>query len=748
MPALFLLMPLPMLLFPALALSETNDALPRGDIVTMHIFIIALSIVAIFAILIHRMRKNAGIILGMEKADKDRLRDALAQIERERKAMENIQGALGSGQWSMEFDRHDNITVCVWTDTFRRMLGYVDEHDFPNELSSWADLLHEDDKQYVMKEYWDTVKDYSGRKTYDVQYRLLTKNAGWRWFHAAGRLSRREDGSPLSFVGFFIDIDDNKKLEARLEEQRLDLQVALAAAQRANRAKTNFLNNMSHDIRTPMNAIIGFTTLASAHVDNREQVLDYLKKISTSSKHLLSLINDVLDMSRIESGKVKIEENAVSLAEIIHDIKTIVQTDIASRRLNLHIDAVDIIDERILCDRLRLNQVLLNLLSNAIKFTHPGGSISIRLAQKRKVAKDCASYEFQVSDTGIGMSQEFLKLVFSPFERERTSTVSGIQGTGLGMAITKNIVDMMGGKISVASEKGKGTTFTVNLQFKSCPNGEKTVPGLAGSAALVVDDDRKTCSSIAHMLSDMGLTPDCAVSAHDAERLVRIAREKNLEYAVYVIDWLMPDMNGIDTVKLIREHIKDGSPIIILCAYDWKEMEVEARRTGVTAFCSKPVFFSELRGLLDAPAPQKQAAMPEEPAYSFHGVNILLVEDNAMNQEIVVEMLASTGFAIDTADNGAEALECLAKAEAGKYDLILMDIQMPVMNGYEATKKIRDMEDKHIANLPIIAMTADAFDEDKKAAVEAGMNAHVAKPIDFNKLLRLLEDILKSSKRI
>ena len=387
----------------------------------------------------------------------------------------------------MEFDERGEIISCIWTDVFRNMLGYESEEDFPNRLDSWSNLLHEEDKEYVMKEYWDTVRDYTGQKTYDVIYRLLTQNAGWRWFHAAGRLSRREDGSPVSFVGFFVDIDDEKKMEAQLEAQRVDLQDALAAAQHANWAKTTFLNNMSHDIRTPMNAIIGFTSLAAAHIDNKEQVKDYLTKIATSSNHLLSLINDVLDMSRIESGKVKIEEKESSLPEILHDLKTIVQADIMSKQLDFYIDTVDVVNEHVLCDKLRLNQILLNLLSNAMKFTKPGGMVSVRILQKRNAPEGYADYEFQVKDTGVGMSPEFLKHVFDPFERERTSTVRGIQGTGLGMAITKNIVDMMGGTVSVDSEVGKGTTFTVSLQFKTCSGSVKqeTIPQLRGLRALV-----------------------------------------------------------------------------------------------------------------------------------------------------------------------------------------------------------------------------------------------------------------------
>ncbi len=699
----------------------------------------------VFLLLVYQSRKNARILLEQEKADNDRFRAAIAQIERERTAMENIQAALGSGPWSMDFNERAEIVSCIWTDMFRKMLGYKSEEDFPNRLESWSDLLHEEDKAYVMKEYWDTVRDYSGEKTYDVRYRLLTKNAGWRWFHAAGRLSRREDGSPVTFVGFFIDIDDEKKMEARLEAQRADLEDALAAAQHANRAKTTFLNNMSHDIRTPMNAIIGFTSLAAAHIDNTEQVKDYLTKIATSSNHLLSLINDVLDMSRIESGKVKIEEKECSIPEILHDLKTIVQADIMSKQLDFYIDTVDVINEHVMCDRLRLNQILLNLLSNAMKFTKPGGMVSVRILQKRNASEGYADYEFQVKDTGIGMSPEFLKNVFEPFERERASTISGIQGTGLGMAITRNIVDMMGGSVSVESEVGKGSTFTVSLQFKTCsgPVRQETIPELLGLRALVADDDFNTCSSVTKMLSDIGMRPDWTTSGKEAVLRVKLAGEQNDEYAVYIIDWLMPDMNGVEVVRRIRGLIGEKTPIIILTAYDWADIEEEARKAGVTAFCSKPIFLSELREVLESPfAVKNQEEVPQE-TISFERKKILLVEDNELNQEIAVEILKEAGFSVDVADDGVVAVERMKTAEPGQYDLILMDIQMPVMDGYEATRQIRALENPDIAGIPILAMTANAFQEDKKAAIEAGMDGHIAKPIDVSKLFGILGEIIR-----
>lgn len=470
----------------------SRTVMKRGII---QLLILVIVIAAVFLALIRMFGRSVDILLRAEKENGDRIRRALAQIEKEQTSMENIHAAIGSGLWSMEFDENAELISCTWSDVFRKMLGYESEADFPNRLESWSDLLHEDDKEQVIREYWGTVRDYTSVKTYNVEYRLLTRNAGWRWFHAAGRLSRREDGSPITFVGLFIDIDDEKKMEEQLERQKIDLEKALAAAQRASIAKTTFLNSMSHDIRTPMNAIIGFTSLAAAHIENRERVQDYLSKITTSSNHLLNLINDVLDMSRIESGKVRIEEKENSLLELIHDLKTIVQTDIISRRLEFRIDTTEVVNEYVLCDQLRLNQILLNLLSNAMKFTEPGGMVSICVRQGNDAPEGWASCEFQVRDTGIGMSEEFIERVFDPFEREQTSTVSGIQGTGLGMAITKNIVDMMGGRISVESEKGRGTTFTVQLQFPICS-------GPCDSTA----DREEPCSGRAEEVSFAGKT--------------------------------------------------------------------------------------------------------------------------------------------------------------------------------------------------------------------------------------------------
>ena len=540
--------------------------------------------------------------------------------------------------------------------------------------------------------------------------------------------------------------EQEKKYQTQLEEQNRKLEIALQHEGAANRAKREFLFNMSHDIRTPMNAIIGFTSLAATHIDNREQVLDYLKKISTSSQHLLSLINDVLDMSRIESGKVKIEEKAVHLPDLVHDVRSIIQPNVAAKRLSLFIDTMDIEDEDIIADPLRLNQILLNILSNAIKFTPTGGMISIRIAQKNGAPKGCVCYEFRIKDNGIGMSEEFQKHIFEEFSREESSTVSGIQGTGLGMSITKNIVDLMGGTIALTSEPGKGTEFIVTLCFtRSGQKAEpKKLPQLEGLRALVADDDTNTCLNVSTMLSKIGMRPEWTISGREAVIRTRYAMEQGDEFSVYIIDWLIPDMNGIEIVRQIRKVIGNRCPIIILTAYDWADIEDEARAAGVTAFCEKPLFLSELRRVLAEPFRAEPASEPAQPtAADLKGKKLLLVEDNELNREIALEILKEAGFVVDTAEDGAVAVRKIKQAAPGQYDLILMDIQMPNLDGYEATRQIRALPDAEKASIPIFAMTANAFEEDRQNALAAGMNGHIAKPLDVPHLLRVLADALK-----
>ncbi|MBP1559927.1 MAG: response regulator [Oscillospiraceae bacterium] len=626
-------------------------------------------------------------------------------------------------------DRMENIVKhsSDFFSTFKDAVLAYSHPDFREELLKFAD------KDYI-KEL------LRGRKRYTYRFRHTGKNGEYQWLEIVLIKFAKTDEEASQIALAFLNVDDE---ERKKEEQKKALMDALAAAEHANRAKTAFLNNMSHDIRTPMNAIIGYTALAAAHLDNTDLIRDYLKKISISSSHLLSLINDVLDMSRIESGRVKIEEKEVHLPDVLHDLRTIIQSNITAKQQDLFIDTQDIVNEDIITDKLRLNQVLLNIVSNSIKFTPVGGTISIRISEKPCALSGYTTYEFRIKDNGIGMSDEFRKHIFESFSRERTATVSGIQGTGLGMAITKNIVDMMGGTITVKSEEGKGTEFVVVLDCKLSDNIVKyePIPELQGARALVADDDTDTCMSVSKMLKQIGLRADWTVSGKEAVVRAKEAFDEGDEFKAFIIDWLMPDMNGIETVRRIRKVIGDSTPIIILTAYDWSDIENEAREAGVTAFVSKPLFMSELREVLTTPVRTK-IEKDKERDVDFTGKKILLVEDNELNQEIASEILKEAGFIVDVAEDGIVAVEKMACAASDRYDLILMDIQMPKMNGFMATREIRTLSDNRKANIPIIAMTANAFDEDKKSAFESGMNGFVAKPINIKALMNTLADIL------
>ena len=538
-----------------------------------------------------------------------------------------------------------------------------------------------------------------------------------------------------------------RKAASDTQELNAKLQVAVEKAESANRAKSTFLSNMSHDIRTPMNAIIGFTTLALSNIDDTDRVKDYLGKTLASSNHLLSLINDVLDMSRIESGKIHLEEVEVNLSDVLHDLKTIVSGQIYAKQLELYMDAMDVTDEDVYCDKTRLNQILLNLLSNAIKFTPAGGTVSVRVRQLAGQVRGCGQYEFRIKDNGIGMSPEFAQKIFEPFERERTSTVSRIQGTGLGMAITKNIVDMMGGTIEVQTAQGKGTEFTVCVPMRAQTEQRpvEKITELEGLKALVVDDDFNTCDSVTKMLVKVGMRAEWTLSGKEAVLRARQSIEMSDVYHAYIIDWRLPDMNGIEVTRQIRS-LHDDTPIIILTAYDWSDIEVEAKAAGVTAFCAKPMFMSDLRETLmsalgQKPADAVQRLLPEKNA-DFKGKHILLVEDNELNREIAQEILREYGFLVDSAENGAVAVEKVSTAAPGSYDLVLMDVQMPIMDGYTATRKIRALDDPARAKLPILAMTANAFDEDRRNALESGMNGFLSKPIVIDDLVQELRKIL------
>ena len=596
--------------------------------------------------------------------------------------------------------------------------------------------LHPKDSPDRDKNYLEGLLSGQQREWDDEYVHLETGER--RWFHIVAM------GSEVEGRTKHILVMSDRTADRQVNQALSD---AVAAAETANRAKSTFLSNMSHDIRTPMNAIIGFTTLAISNIDDKNRVKDYLSKTLASSNHLLSLINDVLDMSRIESGKIHLEEVEVNLSDVLHDLKTIVSGQIYAKQLEFYMDAMDVTDEDVYCDKTRLNQILLNLLSNAIKFTPAGGTVSVRVRQLAGKVRGCGQYEFRIKDNGIGMSQEFAQKIFEPFERERTSTVSRIQGTGLGMAITKNIVDMMGGTIKVQTAQGKGSEFIICLPMRTQAEHRpvEKITELEGLKALVVDDDFNTCDSVTKMLVKVGMRAEWTLSGKEAVLRARQSIEMSDAYHAYIIDWRLPDMNGIEVTRRIRS-LNDDTPIIILTAYDWSDIEVEAKAAGVTAFCSKPMFMSDLRETLMSALGQKQTdaaqqLLPEKNA-GFKGKQILLVEDNELNREIAQEILREYGFRVDTAENGAVAVEKVSTAAPGSYDLVLMDVQMPIMDGYTATRQIRALDDPARANIPILAMTANAFDEDRRNALESGMNGFLSKPIVIGDLVQELHKIL------
>ena len=596
--------------------------------------------------------------------------------------------------------------------------------------------LHPWDSENTKKNYLEGIR-ISEQQEWDIEY-VHQKTGERRWFHIV--VMGSEVNRKKKYILVMSDRTSDMNMNQALSE-------AVRAAETANRAKSTFLSNMSHDIRTPMNAIIGFTTLAVSNIDDKKRVRDYLGKILSSSNHLLSLINDILDMSRIESGKIHLEETEVSLSDVLHDLKTIISGQIHAKQLELYMDAMDVTNEDVYCDKTRLNQVLLNLLSNAVKFTPAGGTVSVRIRQCPGTQKGSELYEIRVKDNGIGMSQEFVKKIFSPFERERTSTVSRTQGTGLGMAITKNIVNMMGGTIEVHTEQGKGTEFIVRLPFRIQSEHQRIekIAELEGLKALVVDDDFNTCDSVTKMLVRVGMRSEWTLSGKEAVLRARQSMELGDAFHAYIIDWRLPDMNGIEVTRQIRS-LGDDTPIIILTAYDWSDIEVEARAAGVTAFCAKPMFMSDIRDTLMSAIGQKQTETEDTILPSadsdFRGRCILLVEDNELNSEIAVEILNEYGFLVDTAENGAEAVQKVRNSTSGSYDLVLMDVQMPIMNGYEATKQIRALDDPALAGITIFAMTANAFDEDRKKALECGMDGFLSKPIVIEELISILHDNL------
>ncbi len=588
------------------------------------------------------------------------------------------------------------------------------------------------------------ISRFKEEKGFTVRYRILPNRRNQEFFEMHF-VDVSESGQEHAMVLGIRCVDEAVREE---QTQKQLLKDALEAANRASAAKSDFMSKMSHDIRTPMNAIIGMTAIAAAHVENPDRVRDALGKISSSSRHLLSLINEVLDMSKIESGTISLTAEEFSLSELINSMLLMIQPQIKARNHNLHVHIQDIQHEDVIGDSLRIQQVFLNLMSNAVKYTPDGGEISFTVREQAVSTSSTGCYVFIVEDNGIGMSEEYLTHIFEPFSRAEDLRTSKIQGTGLGMAIAQNIVHMMNGSITVESQLGKGSKFTVTIYLRLREAQDVDTSELADLSVLVVDDDDCACQSLCTMLDEIGMKSEGCTSGQDAVKAVQRALNTALPFYAAILDWKMPGMDGLETARAIKRLVGDTLPIIILSAYDWSDIEEEARAAGVDAFLNKPVFKSGLIRMFKSLRNEAQ----EEPAQvsqlepllqnDFSGRRVLLVEDNDLNREIAREVLEMAGLTVEEAENGKIAVDMFSASNAGYYSLILMDIQMPVMNGYDASTAIRALKHPDAMRIPILAMTANAFVEDIQAAKAAGMNEHLAKPIDFETLGSVLKKYL------
>ena len=667
-----------------------------------------------------------------------------AELQNEAASLDTIHEMLGSGKWTMSFDESGRMKSVSWSDEFRRMLGYHDTDDFPDALESWSDLLHPEDRERILKEYNDTISDYTGRKIYDVEYRLLTKTRGYRWYRAVGKPTRRPDGTPIAYIGVFIDITERKEMLQELARQQESLSLALEEANQANKAKTAFLSNMSHEIRTPMNAIIGLDRIVLSDPGISQTTREHVEKIGLSAQHLLSIINDILDMSRIESGRMTVKIEEFSFARMLAQVNTIISGQCRDKGIEYECHVRGAVDDYYIGDDIKLRQVMINILGNAVKFTPSGGSV-------RFVVENIAKFDgrstlrFVISDTGIGMSQEYLPRLFDAFSQEDSSSTNRFGSTGLGMAITKNYVDLMNGTISVESEKQKGTTFTVTVTLIDCDRES------AGEDAdmlhphemfvLVIDDDPIACEHAQLVLGQVGVNCECALSGAEGLQMVKVRHARREPYNLILVDWRMPEMDGIETTRQIRAAVGNDTPVVILTSYNWDEIMDEAKTAGVDTFAAKPLFAGNVMDEFREAMKKKKVA-PVRKKADLKGRRVLLAEDVPVNAEIMMMVLAMREIQVEHAENGRIAVEMFEKHEEGYYDAVLMDMRMPEMDGLEATRRIRAIDRSDAGNIPIIALTANAFDEDVQQSMQAGMNAHLSKPVDPDVLFETLEELL------
>lgn len=784
-----------------------------------------------------------------------------------------VNRVMDSGFWYIDCDENGEAETVSFSHEFRKMLGYSDTLEFPNQLSSWYSLIHPDEREATVGALFDALADWTDTKKFNNEYRMRMPDGNYQWFKTVGEIMRRMDGTASRMAGIFVNIDKEKKqqikeqsmnqlidgltrlvdsyaicdlelgtyrhynqlnTEALYEEKgsyddlverlncyyhmisekcemkdafepeflqnklktstelykfeyctkdeatfktmaitpiswkddkvtkilcfsqnvtrekkqeiasRKALKEAYQAAEQANQAKTEFLSKMSHDIRTPMNAIMGMTEIANIHLDDMNRVRSCLNQIHQSGKHLLALINEVLDMSKVDSGKISLSEEAFKLPDMLDELMAVIKGNMEQHNHKFEIHLNKIQHENVWGDSLRIQQVLINILNNAAKYTPDGGHIQLSISEIPTMSNEIGCYKFVVEDNGIGISKEFQKVLFEPFTRSEDTRVARIQGTGLGTAIAKNIVSLMNGTIDVESEINCGSKFTITLFLKLQSENWDNVKELENLEVLVIDDDTASCESTVELLKELRMHGEYVTSGTLALERIKARHERGEDYFAILVDWKMPEMNGLATTQAIREIVGEDVGILILSAYDYSEIESEAGQVGANGFIMKPLFRSRLtlalKNLLNGKAevPENNGAI-DIAACDFTGKRILLVEDNELNREIACEIIGMTGVTIETASDGKEAVEKFTQASRQMYDLIFMDIQMPVMNGYEAAKNIRRIEGETTQPVPIVAMTANAFAEDVVAAKNAGMNEHLAKPLEMQRLLEVLQ---------
>ncbi len=608
------------------------------------------------------------------------------------------------------------------------------------------------------KELFDTITSSTGSVSMFnsrgqeciLAYTPVTATAGWTLLGFVPAEDLHEANENWLLIGvvsagllilflcdLFFMIHINKKLKVTARE-----------AEHANKAKTDFLSTMSHDIRTPMNAIIGLTTLAEKDLGDVESTKESLRKISLASNHLLTLINDILDISKVESGKLKLSPQSFSITETVENLVNISQPMIKEKKIifSFHIDKME--KEYLYTDQLRLNQIYINILSNAIKYTEPGGRVSVDMSEEESSIPGCVRLTYVVADSGIGMSPEFMQTMYQPFSRQTDSRVNSIEGTGLGLAITKQMVDLMGGRIDCQSEQGKGTTFTVTLDI---PQADKQLDDIRLDQvnALIVDDDEIVLQTMVSEFQSLGSAAEIAHSGKEALEMLTRKHESGKDYTLVILDWKMPDMDGIETIRRIRTEISGDIPILLTSAYDWSDIEDLAKDAGADGFISKPIFRSALYKMINSILGTESVSVEPEDDYSdLKGLNILVAEDIEINWMIISGMLSMIGITSEQAENGRVCVEKMRTAADGTYDLIFMDVRMPEMNGLDAARAIRQLENPRAASIPIVAMTAEAFSENVTECLDAGMNGHIAKPIDIKLVIKEIRRIIKEREEL